>query len=65
MKQTAWKQIQNFLKDEEGSAAVEYGVLVALIVAVCVGVIYGIGGSVKSSFSKTSEYLVTPATAPK
>ena len=65
MKTTAWKQIRNFLSDEEGATAVEYGVLVALIIAVCVGVIYGIGGSVKGSFSTVDGYLANPSTAPK
>jgi pilus assembly protein Flp/PilA len=35
---------------EEGQAAVEYGVLVALIIAVSVGVIGILGGDVKGAF---------------
>jgi pilus assembly protein Flp/PilA len=51
MKTTAWKQIQNFLKDEEGATAVEYGVMVALIIAVCIIAISGIGKSIGESFT--------------
>ena len=51
MKTTAWKQIQNFLKDEEGATAVEYGVLVAMIIAVCIVAISGIGGSIGDAFT--------------
>ena len=35
---------------EEGQAAVEYGVLVALIIAVCVTIIATLGGQVKTAF---------------
>jgi pilus assembly protein Flp/PilA len=35
---------------EEGQAAVEYGVLIALIIAVCVAVITTLGGDVKAAF---------------
>ena len=59
MKQTAWKQIRNFLKDEEGATAVEYGVLIALIIALCVGVIAGIGQHMKSSYETVETRLDT------
>ena len=35
---------------EEGQAAVEYGVLVALIIAVCVTIIGTLGGDVSTAF---------------
>lgn len=35
---------------EEGQAAVEYGVLVALIIAICVGVIKILGTDVSGAF---------------
>jgi pilus assembly protein Flp/PilA len=38
------------LRREEGQAAVEYGVLVALIIAVCVVVIGILGGDVSDAF---------------
>jgi len=37
---------------EEGQAAVEYGVLVALIIAVCVTVITTLGTDVSTAFQK-------------
>ncbi len=39
------------LKQEEGQAAVEYGVLVALIIAVAVGVITTLGVDVSAAFN--------------
>ena len=38
------------LRGDEGQAAVEYGVLVALIIAVCVAVIGILGGDVSDAF---------------
>lgn len=64
MKTTAWKQIQNFLKDEEGATAVEYGVMVALIIAVCIAAIYGIGTQVRDSFTDVETKLTNPGGAP-
>lgn len=42
--------IKRFLKDEEGATAVEYGLMVAAIAAVIVGVVYLLGGEVKEGF---------------
>ena len=64
MKKTAWKQIRNFLKDEEGATAVEYGVMVALIIAVCIAAIYGIGTQVRDSFIDVDTKLANPSGAP-
>ena len=33
--------IKRFVREEEGATAVEYGVLIALIIAVCIIVIWG------------------------
>lgn len=62
MKTTAWKKIQNFLKDEEGATAVEYGVMVALIIAVCVIIITTLGKQIDEAFDKVSTQLPTPKT---
>jgi pilus assembly protein Flp/PilA len=42
---------------EEGQAAVEYGVLVALIIAVCIAVITTLGGDVSSAFQSVVDAL--------
>ena len=42
---------------EEGQAAVEYGVLVALIIAVCVTIIGTLGGQVQTAFTTVSGAL--------
>lgn len=45
-------KIRNFLKEEEGASAVEYGVLVALIIAVAIVMIGNVGTKVNSAFTK-------------
>lgn len=42
------KAIQEFGQSEEGATAVEYGVLVALIIAVCIATIAAFGSKVKT-----------------
>jgi pilus assembly protein Flp/PilA len=37
-------------RDEEGATAVEYGLLVALIAAVIVGVVATLGGQIETAF---------------
>ena len=39
-----------FFKDEEGATAVEYGLLVALIAAVIVGIVATLGGQIAAAF---------------
>jgi pilus assembly protein Flp/PilA len=43
-------RVYALLKQEEGQAAVEYGVLVALIIAVAIGVISTLGTDVSGAF---------------
>ena len=68
MKSTAWKQIQNFLKDEEGATAVEYGLMVAAIAAVIIVAVFALGGKVKTTFEEVNTAIdnkgVTPTPPP-
>jgi pilus assembly protein Flp/PilA len=45
------KLIRRFRKDEDGAALVEYGMLVALIAAVCVGTVALLGPQVNAAFN--------------
>lgn len=60
MKQRAWKQIRKFLRDEEGATAVEYGVMVALIIAVCIAIVALIGTEIAAAFQTVLDEL-TPS----
>jgi pilus assembly protein Flp/PilA len=47
-------RIRTALRHDEGASAVEYGLLVAAIAAVIVGIVFILGGQVKGAFQKTS-----------
>lgn len=54
--------IRNFLRDEEGASAVEYGVLVALIIVVCIAAIAIIGTQLNIAFQTVADCLKSPST---
>ena len=45
------KNIVKFLKAEDGPTAVEYAVMLALIVVVCIGAITALGQNANSTFT--------------
>jgi pilus assembly protein Flp/PilA len=44
----------NFLKAEDGPTAVEYAVMLALIIVVCIGAITTLGGGANQTFSNVA-----------
>ena len=48
------KLVSKFIRDEEGATAVEYGVMIALIIAVCIAVVYVIGTKINNAFDKVN-----------
>lgn len=51
------KKLQRFLTSEDGPTAVEYAVMLALIVVVCVTVIQSLGTSISGTFSSVQSSL--------
>ncbi|MBI5589807.1 MAG: Flp family type IVb pilin [Deltaproteobacteria bacterium] len=51
------KKLMNFFKDEEGATMVEYGLMLALIAAVCVVTVTALGKSADSTFSTINAAL--------
>ncbi len=49
--------IKKFLASEDGPTAVEYAVMLALIVVVCITTVTNLGTKVNDSFSKTQTAL--------
>jgi pilus assembly protein Flp/PilA len=47
--------LHKFLRREDGPTAVEYAVLLALIVAVCIGAISTLGTNANSAFDEAGE----------
>jgi pilus assembly protein Flp/PilA len=54
------KNIVNFLKREDGPTAVEYAVMLALIVVVCIAAITAIGSASNQTFSTVGS-AITPS----
>ena len=51
------KNLVSFLKKEDGPTAVEYAVMLALIIVVCIAAITAIGTSTNSTFSSVGSAL--------
>ena len=49
--------LENFVKDEDGPTAVEYAVMLALIIVVCIGAIQAIGTNASSDFNTVANVL--------
>jgi pilus assembly protein Flp/PilA len=56
------KSLVNFLKKEDGPTAVEYAVMLALIIVVCIAAITTLGSNANSTFSIVGS-AIKPATA--
>jgi pilus assembly protein Flp/PilA len=46
--------VTEFLKHEDGPTAVEYAVMLALIIVVCIGAITTLGGNANKTFSNVA-----------
>ena len=51
------QMIQNFVRDEEGAALVEYGMLVALIAMICIIAVQAFGNNVLGIFNGINDDL--------
>ena len=49
--------IMNFLRDEDGATAVEYGIMVALIAAVIIAVVAALGTTLQGVFQSVVNAL--------
>ena len=48
------KSLVNFLKDESGPTAVEYAVMLALIIVVCIAAISVLGSNAEGTFANVA-----------
>ena len=53
----ALKSVVEFLKKEDGPTAVEYAVMLALIIVVCIAAVTAIGQNSNSTFSSVGSAL--------
>ena len=56
-------KVQKFLKSEDGPTAVEYAVMLALIVVVCLTAISAIGTNARATFNGISTRISTANTS--
>ena len=47
-------RVQQFLRDEDGPTAVEYAVMLALIIVVCITAITALGSNANNTFSNVA-----------
>jgi pilus assembly protein Flp/PilA len=52
--------IANFINDESGATAIEYGLIAALIAVAIIVAATALGGNLSALFNKISTKLVTP-----
>ena len=50
-------RIRTILRHDEGASAVEYGLLIAAIAAVIVGIVFLLGKQVQGAFQTTSDCI--------
>jgi pilus assembly protein Flp/PilA len=53
------EQVVNFLKREDGPTAVEYAVMLALIIVVCITAITAIGTNANAKFNNVANTLAS------
>jgi pilus assembly protein Flp/PilA len=57
------KSVVEFLKREDGPTAVEYAVMLALIIVVCIAAVTTLGSNANSTFSYVGSSIKPPAAA--
>ena len=55
------KSLVNFVKKEDGPTAVEYAVMLALIIVVCIAAITTLGSNANSTFSFVGSAIKPPS----
>ncbi len=49
--------VKRFIVSEDGPTAVEYAVMLALIIVVCLAAVSAVGSNANAKFNKVSSYL--------
>ena len=52
-----WRDQTSFWRDEEGTTAVEYAVMLALIIAVCIGSVATLTSETQKSFEESGQAI--------
>lgn len=57
------KNIVNFLKREDGPTAVEYAVMLALIIVVCIAAVTTLGSNANATFDSVGQTIGSTSTS--
>ena len=57
LKDVMLKEVKSFIRDENGAALIEYGIVAALIAVVAVAAIRGVGTRVNTTFANVNAGL--------
>lgn len=55
-----FRTLQNLIADERGQGLAEYGLILALVAAVCVGAVTTLGGNVDTALKNVGGKIVVP-----
>lgn len=53
--------LRRSVENDRGASAVEYGLMVAAIAALIVGIVFGLGGVISDAFTDTCDGIAIPA----
>ena len=53
--------LTNFMREEEGATAIEYGLIAALIAVACISIMQTLGTNLSAKFKTVSDKLAAPA----
>ena len=62
MPMSALQRVKKFLVSEDGPTAVEYAVMLALILVACIAIVRSLGQSVSGTFSTVNDSMATSGT---
>lgn len=54
-----WHKTQRFLTSEDGPTAVEYAVMIALVVGTCIASVHLLANATGSSFNKSAAAIIS------
>lgn len=57
------EMMKQFVRDEEGVTAIEYGLIASLIAVVIITAVTALGGNLKSVFNYIKNAIITTSTA--
>lgn len=57
MRKTIWKSVARFVRSEDGPTAVEYAVMISLILGACIVTVRSLANAARTSFDTSSQAI--------